>query len=134
MLLPGVTSPFLQQKFYCSISARVQHALVASDSRHHLGASTASKHTVPLSRSDAWRTRVAATTSGGDRQPLQRSAAAFGTAFLLGGLGPLTYRTLSDVQLPPIRDLLELVIFLLALSVAVLKCLHGDNIHLELHK
>lgn len=47
---------------------------------------------------------------------------------------PTTYDLLSTATLPPLSLLAEVLAGLLAGSVALAKAVHGDNVHLELHK
>lgn len=63
-----------------------------------------------------------------------RIAAASGAAVALALAAPTTYDLLSTATLPPLSLLAEVLAGLLAGSVVLAKAVHGDNVHLELHK
>jgi len=67
-------------------------------------------------------------------QPIVQMLAASGTAVALVASAPSLYQLLSSVTLPPITVVLEAAGACLAGSWLVAKALHGDNVHLELHK
>lgn len=69
-----------------------------------------------------------------NQQKASQFAAASGTAVALAAIAPSTYDLLSSATLPPVSLLLELLTGTLAAAATIVKAVHGDNVHLELHK
>lgn len=69
-----------------------------------------------------------------NQQKASQFAAASGTAVALAAIAPSTYDLLSTATLPPVSLLLEVLTGSLAAAVTIVKAVHGDNVHLDLHK
>lgn len=107
----------------CRAASRQPRLLVVSSS------SSDSTVTTTQQKLDSWRQRIKS-----KQDEAAKYAAASGTAVALALAAPSTYDLLSTADLPPVSMLLEVLGGLLAASAALAKLVHGDNVHLELHK
>lgn len=120
--LPGRSSATKAPSVACH-DARSRAVVVKSSSRSNTVDSSLQQQL------QAWTAKVSS-----NQQKASQFAAASGTAVALAAIAPSTYDLLSNTTLPPVSLLLEVLTGTLAAAATIVKAVHGDNVHLELHK